>query len=232
MSATQQDAVFGVVRRPEVVVGLALALALVFGFLMAPRQIVGTGFAARAGEEFPRYIVDGRAEFTPGLASLVDDWQWYHVIKAVFAALLVALALYLGHRALALIPTVLLIANVQGSVAPLSSAFSLLGDRVSESDGPLAEALSSMRRQLRGARSPAVQELVDDFARYHLAVVIMAAVLTVVLVAFAVRAWRQDRRRWAVATLVGAIVAGVVTAANVTNTLDPIRGLLDFLGGS
>lgn len=230
MSATQQDAVFGVVRRPEVAVGLALVL--VFGFFVAPRQIVGTGFDARAGEEFPRYIVDGHAEFTPGLASLVDDWQWYHAIKAVFAALLVALALYLGHRALALIPTVLLIANVQGSVAPLSSAFSLLGDRVSESDGPLAEALSSMRRQLRGARSPAVQVLVDDFARYHLAVAIMAGLLTVALVVFAVLAWRRGRRRWAAATLVAAVVAAVVTAANVTNTLDPVRGLLEFLGGS
>ncbi|BDD81767.1 hypothetical protein TPB0596_15300 [Tsukamurella pulmonis] len=201
-----------------------------FGFLVAPRQVVGSGFDGRAVVEFPPYILGGRAELTPGLAALVDDWQRYHLIKALFALLLVALALYLGHRALALIPTVLLIANVQGIVAPLSSAFSLLGDRVSESDGPLAQALSAMRRQLRGDRSLAVQELVDDFARYHLAVVVMAGVLTVILVVFAVRAWRQDRRRWAIATLIAAALAAAVTAANVTNTLDPVSGLLGFLG--
>ncbi|KXO88548.1 hypothetical protein AXK56_11370 [Tsukamurella pulmonis] len=201
-----------------------------FGFLVAPRQVVGSGFDERAGAEFPSWLQRGHAELTPGLAALVDDWQRYHLIKALFALLLVALALYLGHRALALIPTVLLIANVQGIVAPLSSAFSLLGDRVSESDGPLAQALSAMRRQLRGDRSPAVQELVDDFARYHLAVVVMAGVLTVILVVFAVRAWRQDRRRWAIATLIAAALAAAVTAANVTNTLDPVSGLLGFLG--
>ncbi|KXO99207.1 hypothetical protein AXK61_18230 [Tsukamurella pseudospumae] len=203
-----------------------------FGFLVAPRQIVGTGFDSRAADEFPSYILSGRAELTGGLASLVDDWQRYHLIKALFAGLLVVLALYLGHRALALIPTVLFIANVQGAVAPLSSAFSLLGDRVSESDGPVAQALSAMRRQLRGDRSPAVQELVDDFARYHLAVVVMAGVLTIVLVVFAVRAWRQGRRRWAMATVAAAVAAAVVTWANLTTTLDPARGLLDFLGGS
>lgn len=191
---------------------------------------MGTGFDERAGAAFPSWLLAGRAEYTPGLQSLVDDWQRYHLVKAFFAALLLALALYLGQRALALIPTVLLIANVQGIVAPLSSAFSLLGDRVSESDGPLAEALSLMRRQLRGERSPAVQALVDDFARYHLAVVVMAGVLTVVLMVFAVRAWRQDRRRWAAATLVAAVVAGVVTVANITTALDPVRGLLDFIG--
>ncbi|MET9326562.1 hypothetical protein [Tsukamurella sp. NPDC003166] len=193
---------------------------------------MGAGFDARAGSAFPSWLVAGRAEYTPVLRSLVDDWQRYHLVKAIFAALLLVLALYLGHRALALIPAVLLIANVQGSVAPLSSAFSLLGDRVSESDGPVAQALSLIRRQLHDGRSPAVQELVDDFARYHLAVAVMAGVLTAVLVVFAVRDWRQDRRRWAIATLVAAVIAGVVTAANVTNTLDPVRGLLDFIGGS
>lgn len=218
-----------VLRWPRVAIWLVLAL--VFGFLVAPRQLVGTGFDGRAGAEFPTWLLAGRAEYTPELQSLVDDWQRYHLVKAIFAALLLALTLYLGHRALALIPAVLLIANVQGVIAPLSSAFSLL-DPVRLRDGEPGRALALMRSELRATPSGPVQALVDDFARYHLAVVVMAGVLTVVLLVFAVRAWRQDRRRWAVATLVAAVVTGVVTVANVTNALDPVRGLLDFIGGS
>ncbi|CAM3685138.1 Integral membrane protein [Tsukamurella ocularis] len=189
----------------------------------------GTDVDARARGEFPSWLLGGRAQLTAGLRSLVDDWFGFHLIKAVSAGLLVALALYVGHRALALIPTVLLIANVQGAVAPLSSAFSLL-DPARLWDGEPGRALALMRAELRGTPSGPVHALVDDFARYHLAVVVMAGVLTVILVVFAVRAWRQDRPRWAIATVVAAVAAGVVTAANVTTTLDPIRGLLDFLG--
>ncbi|MCS3781835.1 hypothetical protein [Tsukamurella ocularis] len=149
----------------------------------------------------------------------------------MIAALLVALALYVGHRALALIPTVLLVANVQGVVAPLSSAFSLL-DPVRLRTGEPGWALALMRTELRATPSGPVRALVDDFACYHVAVSVMAGVLTVVLLALAVRAWRQDRRRWAVATLVTAVVAAVVAVANVTTTLDPVRGLLDFIGAS
>ncbi|MGV7750395.1 hypothetical protein PJM50_29525, partial [Mycobacterium kansasii] len=93
----------------------------------------------------------------------------------------VALAISVGHRALALIPTVLLIANVQGVVAPLSSAFSLL-DPVRLRDGEPGRALAQMRAELRATPSGPVQSLVDDFARYHVAVVVMAGVLTAVLV--------------------------------------------------
>lgn len=185
----------------------------------------------RAVREFPPWLLGGRAELSAGLQSLADDWFGFHLIKAVCAGLLVALAISVGHRALALIPTVLLIANVQGVVAPLSSAFSLL-DPIRLRDGEPGRALAQMRTELRATPSGPVQSLVDDFARYHVAVVVMAGVLTAVLVVFAVRAWRQDRRRWAAATLAAAVVAGVVTVANVTNTLDPVRGLLAFIGGS
>ncbi|MCA0158422.1 hypothetical protein LB823_19675 [Tsukamurella sp. M9C] len=199
--------------------------------MFLPRAVYGTDVEARAVDVFPPWLLGERAEPTAGLESLVDDWAGFHLIKAVCAALLLALALYLGHRALALIPAVLLIANVQGVIAPLSSAFSLL-DPVRLRDGEPGRALALMRSELRATPSGPVQALVDDFARYHLAVVVMAGVLTVVLLVFAVRAWRQDRRRWAVATLVAAVVTGVVTVANVTNALDPVRGLLDFIGGS
>ena len=185
----------------------------------------------RADREFPRWLLGGRPELTAGLQALVDDWAGFHLIKAVCAGLLLALALYVGHRALALIPTVMLIANVQGAMAPLSSAFSLL-DPVRLRDGEPGRALALMRTELRATPSGPVRTVVDDFARYHLAVMVMAGVLTVVLMVFAVRAWRQDCRRWAAATLVAAVVAGVVTFANITTTLDPVRGLLDFIGGS
>ncbi|MDP0399139.1 hypothetical protein [Tsukamurella strandjordii] len=231
MATTRGDdsTVSALIRRQPVAIGIAAFLT--FCFLVAPRQIVGTGFDARAAREFPPYIAGGAADLTPGLRALVDDWSRYHLIKAVFAGLLVVLALYLGHRALALIPAVLLIANVQGSLAPLSSAFSLLGSRVSESDGPLAESLGLMRRRLAaGEWSPPIDALVNDFAWYHLVLVIMAGALTILVLTFAVRDWHQDRRGWALATLVVAVGAGIVAAANVSTALEPARGLLDFLG--
>lgn len=192
---------------------------------------MGAGFDHRAAQEFPPYLLGSGADYPPGLQSLVDDWSRYHLVKAVFAGLLVVLALYLGHRALALIPAVLLIANVQGLLAPLSSAFSLLGGRVAESDGALAVALGRMRLELRGGEwSPPVGAVVDDFAWYHLVLAIMAGMLTIVVLAFAVRDWRRDRRGWALATLVVAVGAGVVAAANISTALEPARGLLDFLG--
>ncbi|TWS19415.1 hypothetical protein FK529_09450 [Tsukamurella asaccharolytica] len=204
---------------------------MLLAFVLLPRAVYGTDVAARADREFPPWLLGGRTELTPGLRSLVDDWAGFHLIKAVCAGLLVALALYAGHRALALVPAVLLIANLQGAVAPLSSAFSLL-DPARLRGGEPGRALALLRTELRGTPSGPVQALVDDFARYHLAVVVMAGVLTIVLVVFAVRAWRQGRRRWAAATLVAAVVAGVLAYANVTTTLDPVRGLLDFIGAS
>ena len=205
------------------------ACALVLGFFAVPPLVVGTGFDARAVREFPAYLLGDSATPTPGLQSLVDEWSRYHAVKLVFAGLLVLMALHLGHHALALIPTVLLIANGQGAVAPLSSAFSLL-DPARLRDGEPGRALALMRTELRGTPSGPVRALVDDFARYHLAVVVMAGVLTVILVVFAVRAWRQHRRRWALATLIAASAAAAVTAANVTNTLDPVSGVLGFVG--
>lgn len=196
-----------------------------------PRAVYGADPEARAVDAFPPWLLGERAELTTGLESLVDDWAGFHLIKAVCAALLAALALYAGHRAVALIPVVLLIPNIQGAVAPLSSAFSLL-DPVRVRKGELGRALALTRAELQATPSGPVRALVDDFARYHLAMVVMAGALTAVLVVFAGRAWRQGRRRWAVATLVAAVVAGVVTAANVTNTLDPAGGLLGFIGGS
>ncbi len=196
-----------------------------------PRAAFGTDVGVRADRAFPPWLLGGRPELTAGLQSLTADWAGFHLIKAVCAGLLVALALYTGHRALALIPAVLLIANVQGVVAPLSSAFSLL-DPVRLRDGEPGRAFALLRTELRATPSGPVRVLVDDFARYHLAVAVMAGVLAVVLLVFAVRDWRQDRRRWAAAALVAAVVSGVVTVANVTNTLDPAAGLLGFVGGS
>ncbi|ADG79546.1 Integral membrane protein OS=Tsukamurella paurometabola (strain ATCC 8368 / DSM / CCUG 35730/ CIP 100753 / JCM 10117 / KCTC 9821 / NBRC 16120 / NCIMB 702349/ NCTC 13040) OX=521096 GN=Tpau_2948 PE=4 SV=1 [Tsukamurella paurometabola] len=215
-------------RRPAVAIGVALGL--VFGFLVAPPQLMGRDFGDRARREFPPYIMGGRADLTAGLRSLVDDWTRYHLIKVVFAVLLVALALYLGHRALALIPAVALIANVQGAVAPLSSAFSLVGDRFAETDGELAAALGTMRGQLAGGEcSPAVGALVDDFTWYHLVLAVMAGALTIVMLAYGVVDGRRNRRRWAGATLAGAAAAAVVTAANISTALQPVPGLLGFV---
>lgn len=208
------------------------ACALVFGFFAVPPWGVGTGFDERAAREFPRYLLADSATPTPGLQALVDDWSRYHAVKLVFAGLLALMAVQLGHRLLALAPTVLVLANVQGTVAPLSSALSLLDphDRFLAPD--LARGLYRMRMDLTGSRSAPIDELTRDFAWYHAVLAGMAIALAVVLVVAAVRAWRRGRRWWCAATVVAVVACGVLTAANVSTALDPVRGLLDFLGGS
>ncbi|GAA1095055.1 hypothetical protein [Tsukamurella spumae] len=209
---------------------LAVAL-LAFAFFAVPPLFFGSGFESRAAMEFSSYLLGDSERLPAGLQALVDDWSRYHAVKAVFAGLLVAVAVHRGHHALALIPAVLLLANIQGTLAPLSSALSLI-DPARERDGELARALARMRTELGGAPSGPVSVIVRDFAWYHAVLAALAGTAIVVLLAFAVRAWRHGRRRWAAATGAAAVATGVVIAANISTVLDPVRGLLDFLGGS
>lgn len=228
-------------------------------------------------ETFVGYWNSGDRRYTPDLARVVDYWSAYHVVKAVAAALLlgvlVALGILLrkafprttgqrtagkGRRtavasaravvtALALFSVVLLMANVQGAIAPFSSLLSLLDH---PPHGALADAVHDIRRRLAdypetGAGTPpALRVMVDDFARYHVVIAGAATTVVAVLVALSVVAWKRfvrtdasDRRArrlfrsfglgWAVV----AVPFVVIAVANVTVTADPAPALLAFFEG-
>jgi hypothetical protein len=169
----------------------------------------------------------GDGAVTGELADAVDYWAAFHVVKAVAAAaLLTALLVALGRvrrgpgrvalLALAVVATVVLIANVQGAVAPLSSLLSMVpagaADLALASDG-----------------TPAFAALVRDFAIYHLAMVALAAGAAVLVARLGARAWRHGRRPAAVTAAGAVALLGVVTLANITTVAEPEPALRGFL---
>ncbi|GIF17002.1 hypothetical protein [Actinoplanes teichomyceticus] len=217
----------------------------------------------------------GGPDLSPGLHRVTDYWFRYHVAKAVIAALLltalVALgvlvwravlraggtgaarrgALALGGAAvavLALFSGALVMANVQGAVAPLSSLMPILVD------GPTGARSAALREQIAqrlagapdagGWTPPALQVLVDDFARYHVALAVLAALAAAGLAVLGVRFGRRfartdrsDRRArhvWAslgAAAALSSLAAVVLVVANTGTAADPAPALAAFLAG-
>ncbi|MFD7720191.1 hypothetical protein [Streptomyces sp. NPDC059814] len=163
----------------------ALAVALGLAFVLAPGPVAGStpgggyggrrGLDARLSASFVDYWRSGERSFPPALRGVVAYWSRYHVVKAVVAAVLLAVLIALGAllwkaflrggalaagsraalasagvvvTALALFSLALAVANIQGAVAPFSSLMSMLP--VHASHGELADVLDRIRRQLAG----------------------------------------------------------------------------------
>ncbi|MFD0526419.1 hypothetical protein ACFQ1I_02755 [Kitasatospora arboriphila] len=161
--------------------------------------------AVAFGEAFTGYWRSGAPELPPRLEQVVEYWFRYHVVKAVVAAALLAVLAVLAVRlwracargtapgngragritsgagavaatVLAAASALLVMANIQGAVAPFASLLPLLnGSR----DPELAGALGQVREQLADPPAagcvPALGVMVDDFSRYHLAMAVIAA---------------------------------------------------------
>ncbi len=249
---------------PAVLVACAVVLGV--GFVVGPRALVGGGFAdeeaLREGfrAAFVEYWGAGGSEFTPDLAAVVDYWFRYHSVKAVFAAglviALVALGVLLwkgflrvggGVRAMGgvgataggLVSLVLVIANVQGAVAPFASLFPML-----TGEGGPNDTLDQVREQLStgGPSTPALETMVGGFARYHVAMAMEAGVLAVAFLGLSVVLWMRfaktaERRTKHVLGAYGALATLlmlgviVVAVANTTNAADPEAGLLALFSG-
>ena len=203
------------------------------------------------------------------LALPVTFWLRFHVIKAVLAALLLVILALLARRTwgaytrtttatrrvalgalaaaeglLVLLALLVTVANLQGAIAPLSSALGLLP--LGAPDPALAQTTDEIRQALAaGTPGPALQALLADFTRYHVAMAVLGTLATAGLLAVAVVLWRrrgrmpdaQPRGRGllaiaAVALLVTAVFFAVVTAANVSTAADPAPALLAFFEGA
>lgn len=217
------------------------------------------------GTAFVDYWQSGNREFTAELANVVDYWFRYHLAKAVLATLLtvvlVLLAVLLwrafmaaggaGRRTraalgasggvasvLALCSLVLVLANAQGAVTPFASLLPM----ATGADSTSVSAEVS-QRLADGTRIPPLDVMVDDFARYHLAMAVLAAVTAVCLFGLCALLWRTgnrspDRRSRRVLAALGTLLALpallliVVAVANTTNASDPVPGLAAlFTGG-
>ncbi|MEU2632030.1 hypothetical protein, partial [Kitasatospora sp. NPDC007106] len=177
--------------------------------------------AVAFGEAFTGYWRSGAPELPPRLEQVVEYWFRYHVVKAVVAAALLAVLAVLAVRlwracargtapgngragritsgagavaatVLAAASALLVMANIQGAVAPFASLLPLLnGSR----DPELAGALGQVREQLAdppaAGRVPALGVMVDDFSRYHLAMAVIAGCVAVLLAVLAAVAWRR-----------------------------------------
>lgn len=234
-----------------------------------------------AKSAFVGYWNSGSRTFTPDMARVVDYWRQYHVVKAIAAALLLLVAIMLAVRLwrallgagarsaatriglasawlLAALLTagsvLLLMANIQGSIAPLSSAITLLPFHTS--DSALSTAFAQIRNDLTGYSNagagahhpPIVVRLVDDSGTYHAVIAVLTAIVLLVIVALSVTVWRRfrataktgssdDRRTRRLLAAFGTMLAVTAAAtllvcvANTGTAADPAPALLGLFQG-
>jgi len=219
---------------------------------------------------FIEYWNSGRRAYPPDLARLLDYWTRYHIAKAAIAALLLAVLVILAARLwrallsaarltpvrgaalalsgalaalLAVGSMVLVVANIQGAVTPLSSALSMLP--LGSHDAPLRHAVGQVKQGLAaypgtgGRTAPALQVMVSDFGLYHAVVVALAGAVTVAAIVMSAVSWRRrarssERRTRRVLELAGvssallALVVLVIALANLGTALHPAPALLAF----
>ena len=217
----------GIGRRAGVLVA-ASTLVLV-GFVVGPRLLAPLGTApafagpdelAHAAQDgFVAYWLSGDAEVPASLSVVVDYWQRYHLVKAVFAALLAALLIMMAiqswravarpRSALRLVASVvgavaaslgglvaitLVMANVQGAIAPFASLLPMI---VSGSDPAVTSAMDQARAELgqgAGAATPeALAAMVHGVTVFHVVLAVLATAVGLGLVSGAVILWRRRR---------------------------------------
>lgn len=199
------------------------------------------------------------------LRELVEYWRLFHLVKAGFALLLVVVAAPTTawwYRNLWVAPTrrratlalaaalfagiftaggvVLLVANIQGAIAPLASLISLMPWQKDVALARIAERISaalSAEQAPEGVPEP-VSLLVADFATYHVAMAAMAGLIAIVLLAGGIAAARSAHVtsrsvRVTVATLALMCSAAtlVVCAANISSATNAEQALRLFFTG-
>lgn len=157
---------------------------------------------------------------------------------------------------LALFALATVMANIQGAIAPYASLLPMLnsgapegrpgGDASEAAAGALDQARQRLADSLStGTRTPpALETMTSDFARYHVAMAVIAAVVAVALFALSVVLWKRrtrtepsDRRTrrllgsFGTASALLSLVVIVVAVANTTTAADPEPALLAFLDG-
>lgn len=211
---------------------------------------------------FARWLQSGQAASEP-LSPAVSFWAVFHVVKAIVAGALLVVSVPVGRRiwgayarvqsrghriglwlvgvlGAPLVPLLLLIvmANVQGAVAPLSSVLTFL-----PMDGP---AVQQVRSDLASGRAtPPVTTMITDFRLYHAVLVAVAVAAVLAVLAATVVLWvrrartPRDQRRLrrvlaagGMLTPVMVLFLGVVLVANLSTVEATAPALALFFDGS
>jgi lysylphosphatidylglycerol synthetase-like protein (DUF2156 family) len=149
---------------------------------------------------------------------------------------------------LALLSLVTVMANVQGAVAPFASLLPML--TVGPADPELGETLDQVRQRLAdsprggGQTPPALDVMISDFARYHVALAVIAAIVAAVLIGISVVLWKRfartrspERRTRRVLGSFGvlfvllSLAIIVIGVTNTTTAADPAPALSAFFAG-
>ncbi len=234
----------------------------------------GHSLSAAASQAFTAYWQSGRRPYPPALADLVAYWRRYHLAKAGFAVSLTIALCWLAHilwrsllqagrlrratataavisastvTALAFGSVLIVMATIQGALAPFSSLVSLLP--VGHGDPALAESAAQIQRDLAQyqalPRTPAtLGAIIDDFQRYHAVLAAQAAILAVVLIGLSMLMWRRAPtaaravprakpllRLLATAFALLTVVVVIVGVANASTALNPDPALRLVFGG-
>jgi hypothetical protein len=180
-------------------------------------------------------------------------WRWFHITKAVLALAALVPALALVTRAsragraassrarrcawvtvtavaslVAALGAVLVVANVQGAIAPLSSVLSFLP--LSDGSPGLVDTAAALEASVGSAHpTSTASAIVRDFAAYHAVAALLLALVAVLAGVAALRVARA--RRWGPAVLLAATVAivAVLTVANTGTAFAPTAALQSFL---
>lgn len=259
--------------RPYAVLPLLFSALLIAAFVIVPPLAMpvnrsGGALPTRAQEMVTVWMTGGGAELPPALQHFVDGWRDYHLAKATLAAAaLVSLGRVargagrrwaVGGRAygqavtvvvaggLAFFAALVVMANLQGALAPLASAVSLLPP--ANGDASYAATLAQVSTQVSvGHPTGAAAVVLTDFAFFHLVLAVLMWLLAIGLGTIAFRLARRRLRtgRAEVATarekrlltmlsamaVATALVALVVAAANLSTAGDPGPGLTAYLDG-
>lgn len=256
-----------------VAIAATVAVFVVPALVASLRGFTGEAALVAAAESaFVHADLGGRVAESNALAELTARWREFHVVKAVIAGLLVLVLAGLasalrqeveaadrGRRRWSLLPAygavvvwllgalTVLLANVQGAVAPLASVASLLPADRRPAD--LGGVMADLRRAVEAGPPSRVDgiasELLADFTLYHAVLAVLAAAAGLALLTLAVRAvagrrrprglGRSPQRTWVLtATLYGA--AGglflLLSLANTSTWLDPVPALVATLAGA
>jgi hypothetical protein len=225
--------------------------------------------SASMSSGFHSYWISGGIAFNTDLNSAVSFWEHFHAVKALLAGVLLfvlaqlAIQIYRSYvrasttgarlrlaaigmviAGAAFLALLILTANIQGIIAPWTSAMGLLPSAPQTPE--LAHTLNEVSLTLETQPdATSLTALTDAFSRYHFSMILVGLATIVGLLAVIYFLWRsrsrmpkeqrRQRRVLSLSLLMVLTVIGffaLITAANISTVADPVPALIGTFNGS